>query len=103
VACSIVRAYADGGFSDEEYRRLLAEVDARIEASQPDRLPQLEAVAELVADTRKLWSKATPAERRQLLAPLVDRVTVRLQAKRLVAVEPSPLFRQLLPTLEPSV
>lgn len=93
----LVRSFADGGFDDVEYATRLAHIDASIEAVQPDRIPQLEVVADLLADTKKLWSKATPGERRQLLAPLVDRVTVCLAEKRVVEIVPAPILQQLLP------
>ncbi len=92
----LARAYADGGYSEAEYTTRMNQLDAAIDAAQPDRVPQLETVAELVADTRRLWSKALPHERRQLLAPLVDRVTVCLDSKRVVEIVPSRLFAQLI-------
>lgn len=93
----LARAYADGAFEEAEYGARKAHIDASIEAVQPDRIPQLEVVADLLAHTKKLWAKATPGERRQLLAPLVDRVTVCLATKHVVEIVPAPVFQQLLP------
>ncbi len=92
----LARAYADGGYSEAEYTTRMKQLETAIEASQPDRVPQLETIAALVADTRRLWSKALPHERRQLLAPLIDRVTVCLDSKRVVEIVPSRLFAQLI-------
>lgn len=85
----LARAYADGAFDEPEYEARLAEVDGRLAAAEPVAGPDLEAVGVLLDDLPALWTAATPAERRELLGPLVERVTVDVGEKGLVEVIPS--------------
>ena len=43
-----------------------------------------------------MWEGATPDERRRLLAPLIERVYVDVDSKRISGIVPAPAFRTLL-------
>jgi len=43
-----------------------------------------------------LWAEAEPDERRRLVAPLIERVYVDIESRRIGAFTPSPAFRSLL-------
>ncbi len=89
------KAYADGAFTDEEYRRRLAEIDRQIEQSLVVTPPAIEEAVALFEDIPMLWNEATPEERRMLVKSLVELVYVDLQTKRVTAVKPTPAFRAL--------
>lgn len=48
------RAFADGAFTDSEYGEKLAEVDARIAGAGAESVPDLQLIAALCADVRRL-------------------------------------------------
>ena len=90
------RAYADGTLPEAGYRARLAEIDARIRARTAPSEPTLGDAAELFGDIPALWEEAGPEERRLLVAPLIERVYVDIESKRVGAFTPSPAFRSLL-------
>ncbi len=90
------RVYADGTLPEAEYRGRLAEIDARIRARTAPSEPTLGDAAELFGDIPALWEEAGPEERRRLVAPLIERVYVDIESKRVGAFTPSPAFRSLL-------
>ncbi|MCC6237291.1 MAG: recombinase family protein [Dehalococcoidia bacterium] len=90
------RAYADGAFSEAEYRVRLAEVDARIRAKTTASEPTIDEAAALFRDVPAMWAEAEPDERRRLVAPLIERVYVDIESRRIGAFTPSPAFRSLL-------
>ncbi len=92
----LVRAYADGAYTDEEYGAKLEEIDAQLKLSIPTDLPSLEEAAELFSDIPTLWKEATPEERRQLISPLLERVYLDMESTSIGAIIPQPAFRQLL-------
>jgi DNA invertase Pin-like site-specific DNA recombinase len=91
----IVRAYGDGGYTDEEYKVRLAEIDRQIEQTSVVTSPLIEDAVALFEDIPMLWNEATPEERRRLLTPLIELVYVDLKAKRVTAIKPTPAFRAL--------
>ena len=92
----LARAYADGAFNDTEYETRLAAIDSQIRAAQPISSPSIEEAARLFSDLPALWTEAAPDERRRLIAPLIERVYVGIDTRRVGAITPSPTFRALL-------
>jgi len=89
------KAYADGAFTDQEYKVRLAEIDRQIEQTSVITPPAIEDAVKLFEDLPMLWNEATPEERRMLVKSLVELVYVDLQTKRVTAVKPTPAFRAL--------
>ena len=104
----IARAYADGGLSDTEYDvRLQALEERGREALRPSG-PAFDEAAELFSDMPALWDRAAPEERRRLVAPLIERVYLDIDSKRIGAITPTPEFKALIdhalePTADPEV
>ena len=104
----IARAYADGGLSDTEYEvRLQALEERGREALRPSG-PAFDEAAELFSDMPALWDRAAPEERRRLVAPLIERVYLDIDSKRIGAITPTPEFKALIdhalePTADPEV
>ena len=92
----ISRLYEDQRLDDEEYRRKTAEIDRELRQASVTTQPAIEEAAALFDDLPQLWSEATPEERRKLIAPLIERVYVDLEAKLVVGVTPAPGFGALL-------
>ena len=90
------RAYAEGAFNDNEYEEKLAEIDARLRLNENVELPTLEEAASLFGDIPQLWEEATSEERRRLISPIVERVYVDMDSRRIGAIVPAAGFRQLL-------
>lgn len=57
-------------------------------AAQPASQPSVEEAAALFSDLPALWSEATNAERQRPLAPLIDRVYVDVETRRIAAITP---------------
>jgi len=92
----VARAYADGAFSEGEYVVRLNDIDARIRVAQPVSQPSVEEAAVLLADLPALWTEATNEERHRLIAPLIERVYIDVESRRIAAITPAPVFRSLL-------
>ena len=90
------RAYAEGAFNDTEYEAKLADIDAKLQLTNPLELPTLEEAAALFEDIPQFWTEATPEERRQLISPLLERVYVDMESSRIGAIVPVAGFRRLL-------
>lgn len=90
------RAYADGALSDSDYEGRLAEIDSQFRAAQVVSLPSIDEAAELFGNLSGLWKEATAEERGQLISPLLDRVYVDIETRRVGAITPAPAFRTLL-------
>lgn len=91
----IVRAYGDGGYTDQEYKIRLAEIDRQIEQTSVVTPPAVEDAAKLFEDIPMLWNEATTEERRTLVRSLVDLVYVDLETKQVTAIKPTQAFREL--------
>ena len=59
-------------------------------------LPTIEEAAELLDDFGSILREATPEERRKLVTPLVERVYLDLNGKRIGAIRPRAGFGELL-------
>ena len=92
----LARAYADGAFSEAEYTARLAQIDGRMHAAQPACLPTVGEAAALFSNLGALWDEATAEEQRRLISPLVERVYIDIESRRIGAITPSPAFRSLL-------
>ena len=82
--------------NDNEYEEKLAEIDARLRLNENVELPTLEEAASLFGDIPQLWEEATSEERRRLISPIVERVYVDMDSRRIGAIVPAAGFRQLL-------
>ena len=92
----LARAYADGGFALVEYEARLAAIDAELRHASGTTPIEAGEVAALFADLPSMWDEATPDERRRLVAPIVERVFLDVEAKRISGLVPMPGFRALL-------
>ncbi len=89
------KAYADGAFTDEEYKNRLSEIDLQVQQSSNTNIFILEEAVELFSDIPMLWSEATTDERRKLLGTLVEKVYIDMKTKKVTAIRPTPAFRAL--------
>lgn len=92
----LVRAYGDGGFSDAEYEERLADLDLQLRTVQPAPILRAEACIGLIGDLSAMWTEATGEERSRLLAPLIQRVYVDIETKRVCAITAAPGFDLLI-------
>ena len=70
----------------------LGELSVELVPSAPG--PSAAQAAELFSDMAALWQRAADPERRRLIAPLIRRVYVDIDEKRLTSVEPTPAFAE---------
>ncbi len=104
----IARAYADGGLNETEYEVRLAAIDKRARDVLRPSGPAFDEAAELFSDMPALWERAAPEERRRLVAPLIERVYLDIDSRRIGAITPTPEFKALIdhalePTADPEV
>jgi hypothetical protein len=92
----VVRAFLDENIGEDEYRRRLAEIDGQIQIAQPASLLTLEEAASLFNSLPDLWAEATLDEKGRLVAPLIERFYIDMEARRIGAMTPAPAFRTLL-------
>ena len=92
----ILRAYAEGAYSDEQLTEKLGQIDAEIRLAQPAPQASLEEAVELLSDLPSLWKEATAQERQRLIAPLIDRAYIDVELRSIAAIAPTPAFRSLL-------
>ena len=92
----LARAYADGGFTEAEYETRLAALDAEIRHASGTTPIEVYEAAELLGDLPAMWQETTPEERRRLLHPLIERVYVDVESKRIAGIEPVPAFKTLI-------
>ena len=79
-----------------EYEARLTAIDAEIRHASGVTPIDVEEVAALLGDLPSLWEEATPDERRRLVGPIVERVFVDVEAKRISGLVPVPAFRTLI-------
>ena len=91
------RAYVDGLYDDEEYRRQKKRLEDKLRSLVvPDADVAVQA-GRLLDDLPRLWEKADLGERRRILLTMLDAVYVdTVEEKRIVAIRPRPAFRPLL-------
>ena len=90
------RAFVDGLYSQEDYRREKRALEDRIASLIfPDQESAMQA-GNLLEDLPELWGKATLGEQRSLLLTMLDAVYVDArEEKRVVAIKPKPAFLAL--------
>ncbi|MFC2006038.1 hypothetical protein ACFLVG_03665 [Chloroflexota bacterium] len=72
----MAKAYADGVFPNEEYKRRLAEIDNQLQQATTITAPAVEDAMNLFENIPMLWIEATPEERMILVKSLVELVYV---------------------------
>ena len=77
-------------------RARLAAIDSEIRHASGTTPIEADEVAALLGELPALWEEATPDERRRLVAPVVERVFVDVETKRISGLVPMPGFRTLL-------
>ncbi len=93
----IYQIHEDGGYRDDaEYKAKLVEIDGQIRTAQPAPIVKVEKCLALFKDLSALWNEATPEERSRLIAPLVERVYVDVETRRVSAITPAEGFGSLL-------
>lgn len=93
----VYQIHEDGGYRDDvEYKAKLADVEAQIRQAQPAPLVRIEECLGLFQDLSALWCEATLEERSRLIAPLVERVYVDIETRRVAAITPAEGFDSLL-------
>jgi hypothetical protein len=93
----IHQIYEDGGYRDHaEYKDKLGAVDEQIRSAQPASLIKVGECVALLNDLPALWGEATQEERSRLIAPLIERVYIDIETKRIGAITPADGFGTLL-------
>jgi DNA invertase Pin-like site-specific DNA recombinase len=88
-------AYADGAFTDNEYKERLTDIDRQLEQTSIVTPPDIEQAVELFSNLPMLWNEATTEERRTLLKSLVELVYVDIKTKQVTAIKPTHASRAL--------
>ena len=90
------RAYVDGVYDDEEYKRQRQKLELDLESLV---IPEADAAAEagkLIEKLPELWAEANLDERRKLLLTMLDAVYVDAkEEKRIVAIKPKAPFKPI--------
>ena len=92
----LVKALGMAGISKSQASRLCAEIDERVQRAAIPNGPSYEEAASYFADMSTLWERADTEERRRLVSPLVERVYLDIESKRIAALKPTPEFRLLI-------
>jgi site-specific DNA recombinase len=56
----IAQAYGDGAYTDEDYRRRIDEIDAKIISNTPVLMPSIDEAGDLIDDLPGMWREALP-------------------------------------------
>jgi len=89
----MAKAYVDGLFPDEEYRRQKRLLEMELESLVVPQANAAEEAGKLIINLPKLWAEANMEERRKLLLTMIDAVYVDAkEEKRIVAIKPKPPF-----------
>jgi len=92
----MARAYVDGLFPEDEYRRQKRLLEMELESLVVPQANAAEEAGKLLKDISKLWAGANLEERRKLLLTMLDAVYVEAkEAKCIVAIKPKPAFRPI--------
>ena len=71
-------------------------IDREIALVSATRQPDIVLLKQLLADFPRLWDLATYEERRELVRPLIERVYVDVESRRICGIVPTAPFRPLL-------
>ncbi|MDO8491395.1 MAG: hypothetical protein Q7T04_05205, partial [Dehalococcoidia bacterium] len=89
----MAKAYIDGLFPDEEYKRQKRLLEMELESLVVPQANAAEEAGKLIQDLPKLWAGANLSERRKLLLSMLDAVYVDAkEEKRIVGIKPKPPF-----------
>ena len=92
----LAKAYVDGLYTDEDYRREKNLLEERISSLIVPGVDAAQEAGKLLEDLPRLWKGATLSERRALLTTMLDAVYIDLiDAQAIVAIKPKPAFRPL--------
>jgi site-specific DNA recombinase len=84
--------YELGDLDKGEYTSKRDAIDAELDSLSPGATPDLDGARAALEDFGRLWEETNdPAERRELVAQLIDRVWI--DNKRIVAIRPTPTFK----------
>ena len=87
------RAYVDGHYSDDEYRRQMKAIDDEMQSLVVPEASAAEEAGYLIERIPVLWQEATLEERRRLLLTMLEAVYVDTKDElRIVAIRPKPPF-----------
>ena len=90
------RAYIDGLYSDDDYRREKRSLEDSISGLVVSGADSSKEAGKLLEDLPTLWEAVTLAERRKLLLTMLDAVYVdTVEEKAIVAIRPKPAFQPL--------
>ncbi|MGK5091403.1 recombinase family protein, partial [Deltaproteobacteria bacterium TL4] len=90
----MAKAYIDGLFPEEEYRRQKRLLEMELESLVVPKANAAEEAGKLIMNLPKLWTESNLDERRRLLLSMLDAVYVDAkEEKRIVAIKPKPPFR----------
>ena len=85
------RAYVDGHYADDEYRRQMKAIDDEMDSLVVPEASAAEEAGYLIEQLPELWREATLEERRRLLLTMLEAVYVDAKGERLiVAIRPKP-------------
>jgi hypothetical protein len=88
------RAYVDGVYDDDEYRRQKRKLEMELESLIAPEADAASEAGRLIARLPELWSGANEGERRKLLLSMLDAVYMDAKdEKRIVAIKPKAPFR----------
>ena len=88
------RAYVDGHYSDEEYRRQMKAIGQELDTLVVPEATAAEEAGQLVEQLPALWREAGMDERRRLLLTMLEAVYVDAkEEKQVVAIRPKAPFR----------
>ena len=91
------RAYVDGLYSDEDYRKEKRLLEDQLGALVVPGVDAAKEAGRLLEDLPRLWEEANLAERRSLLLTMLDAVYVdTVEEKSVVVIRPKPAFVSLL-------
>ena len=87
------RAYVDGHYSDDEYRRQMKAIDDEMDSLVVPEASAAEEAGYLIEQLPELWREATLEQRRRLLLTMLEAVYVDAKdERRIVAIRPKPPF-----------
>ena len=90
----MAKAYIDGVFPDEEYRRQKKLLEMELESLIIPQANAAEEAGKLIMDLPGLWAGANQEEKRKLLLTMLDAVYIDAKnTKSIIAIKPKPPFK----------
>jgi hypothetical protein len=91
----VKQMYKDLLISDEEYKTNTKKLQDRLASLILPSSPHLTQAAEYLEQLGMLWSAATEQEQKDITRILINNIYVDVKEKRIVSIEPAPIFRLL--------